>query len=224
MKRMMRSSIQLSILVATLSVVSTAIAEVRTVPLANPKTPDPNTIYVEQVTVNGSGCPSGTVAANFTPDFTLLELTFSDFVAQIGPGTKPADWRKNCIIAATLHIPPGYTFALIGADYRGYAQVDPGVTGRQTTTYFIAGQQGSYSLSSHIPADLDADGNYSRQDEIPVAEWVWAQCGADGIANLNASVSLNNSGHRSASGVMTLDETDLSPQVLFNWHFAWQTC
>jgi hypothetical protein len=202
---------------------STALAEVRTLPLVN-QMANPDTIYVEQVTVNGSGCPAGTVAANFTSDFSVLELTFSDFVAQIGPGTKPSDWRKNCVIAATLHIPTGFTFALIGADYRGYGQVDPGVTGTQTTTYFIAGQLGSFSLSSHVPQDLDSFGNYSRQDEIPVSEWVWSPCGVNSIANLNASVSLNNSQNRSGAGLMTLDETDISPQVLFHWHFAWQTC
>jgi hypothetical protein len=219
----MVSSIQKSVLVAIVGLASTAFAEGRTVPLVNPSS-DPNTIFVEQVTANGSGCPSGSVAANFTQDFTLLELTFSQFVAQIGPGTVPADWRKNCIIAVTLHIPAGFTFALIGADYRGFAQVDQNVTGMQSTTYFIAGQLGQFTLSSNIPADVDSFGNYSRQDEIPVAEWVWNRCGVDGIANLNASVSLNNSHDRTASGVMTLDETDISPQVLFHWHFAWQTC
>jgi hypothetical protein len=220
----MISSIQKIALVAIVGFASTAFAEGRAVPLVNPSTPDPNTIFIEQVTVNGSGCPAGTVAANFTPDFTVLELTFSDFVAQVGPGLKPADSRKNCIIAVTLHIPAGFTFALVGADYRGFAQVDPGITGQQTTTYFIAGQIGSFSLSSHIPADLDGFGNYSRQDEIPVAEWVWNKCGTDGIANLNASVSMSNSQNKAGSGLMTLDETDISPQVLFHWHFAWQTC
>jgi hypothetical protein len=186
--------------------------------------PDPNSIYIEQVTVNGSGCPAGTVAANFTPDYSMLELTFSSFVAQIGPGTMPSDWRKNCIVAVTLHIPAGFTFALIGANYRGYAQLDPGVTGRQQTTYFIAGMLGANTMRTDVPKELDAYGNYERNDEIPVENWVWAKCGVDSIANLNASVSLNNSKAPKSYGLMTLDETDIGSQVLFQWHLAWQKC
>jgi hypothetical protein len=219
----MISSIQKIVLVAIVGLASTAFAEAREVPLEN-RSSDPNTIFVEQITVNGSGCPAGSVAANFTANFTLLELTFSSFVAQIGPGTVPADWHKNCIVAVTLHIPAGITFALVGADYRGYAQVDQGVTGIQTTTYFIAGQTGDFSRSSMAPGDLDSLGNYARQDVIPVVERVWSQCGVDAIANLNATVSLDNSKNRSASGLMTLAETDFAPHVLFHWHFAWQNC
>ncbi|MGZ3425028.1 MAG: DUF4360 domain-containing protein [Polyangia bacterium] len=219
----MMQSFRFSVLATAICLGSTTLAHESQFPIA-PSTPDPNTIYIEQVTVNGTGCPAGTVAANFTPDYSILELTFSDFVAQIGPGTQPADWRKNCIVAVTLHLPAGYTFALIGADYNGYAQVDPHVTGMQQTSYFIAGMQGKYTLQSHIPQDLDANGNYSRNDEIPVADYVWANCGVDSIANLNASISLNNSQNRQGYGVITLDELDIGPQVLFHWHFAWQHC
>jgi len=218
----MRSLIRSCFVVVTFAMTTSAIAAEPSAIITS--APNPNSIYIQQVTVNGSGCPAGTVQANFTPDYSMLELTFSDFVAQTGPGTKPADWRKNCIVAVTLHIPAGFTFALIGADYRGYAQLDPGVTGKQQTTYFIAGMQGANTMHTNVPADLDANGNYSRNDEIPVSEWVWAKCGIDSIANLNASVSLDNSKSRNSYGLMTLDETDIGSQILFQWHFAWQTC
>jgi hypothetical protein len=223
MSRLLLSSIQKFVLVAIAGLASTAFAEGRTVPLLNSSN-DPNTIFVEQITVNGTGCPAGSVAANFSQDFTELELIFSDLVARTGPGTVPADWRKNCILAVTVHVPAGFTFALIGAEYRGFAHVDQGVTGMQTTTYFLAGQSNQITRSSNIPQDLDSFGNYSRQDEIPVAEWVWSRCGKDTIANLNASVSVDNNQLPNVSGFVTLSETTITPQVLFHWHFAWQTC
>jgi hypothetical protein len=88
----------------------------------------------------------------------------------------------------------------------------------------IAGMQGANTMYTNVPQDVDAFGNYYRHDEIPVSEWVWANCGVDSIANLNASVSLNNSKNKSGSGMMTLDEADFGPHVIFHWRFAWQQC
>lgn len=56
----------------------------------------PSNVKVVGVSLLGSGCPAGTADVQIDATKTLLEVTFSEYVVQTGPGTKAADWRKNC--------------------------------------------------------------------------------------------------------------------------------
>jgi hypothetical protein len=207
-------------------------------PTAGPKTgvtsiPDPNSIYIENITANGTGCPAGTVAASITPDGSTMELTFSAFDASAGGGTPVSQERKNCAISFTLHVPGGLTYALAQADYNGFAQLDPGVTATEKTTYYIAGSPATTATFSTVltattpTADggnyVDGD-NYSRTDQFGLASLVWAPCGVDSIAIVNSSVNVNNAataGH-TGYGYISLDEMDFGAAVVF--HFNWQHC
>lgn len=123
------------------------LATVATLSLAAPTTPsppvlpNPNDVYIRKFTYAGSGCPYGTVANSTDASKEVLTLLFSDYVASIGPGTKVADRRKNCAISLDIHYPQGYQYAIFTADYRGYADLEYGVTGEQQSTYYFAGQQ-----------------------------------------------------------------------------------
>src|ERR1700733_590911 len=70
---------------------------------------------------NGTGCPLGSADVTVSPDNKAFTVTYSQFTAQTGAGTRPTDFRKNCQLALNVHVPQGYTFAVAGADYRGYA-------------------------------------------------------------------------------------------------------
>ncbi len=61
-----------------------------------PTPPPPDRIVIDVVTVNGSGCPAGTAAIAVSPDNQAFTVTYSDYLAQVGVGSKPTDFRKNC--------------------------------------------------------------------------------------------------------------------------------
>ncbi|HEY2512491.1 MAG TPA: DUF4360 domain-containing protein [Polyangiaceae bacterium] len=218
---------------------------------AEAATPDPNSIYIASVTLGGTGCAAGTVQTNYVVDTSdpahpsaTIQFTYDDFVALLtGPGLDShgnllpltADEvkarTKNCNVAVTLHIPQGITVAQIGAQYNGYAQVDDGVTGTQTTQYYFADPLGPVHYdteSSNFPADLDENGNYQRNDEFIEGALVWTKCGANAIANVNSRLTLKNAPTATkaekafSTGYASLDTQSFGAQQLFR--FTWATC
>jgi hypothetical protein len=115
-----------------------------TLTLAAPATratgPDPNDVYIQTFTYAGSGCPAGSVANATDATNSVLTLLYDSYVAQIGPGTLPGDHRKNCQINLEVHYPGGWQFSLFSVDYRGFKDLDKGVTGTQAALYYFSGQ------------------------------------------------------------------------------------
>lgn len=62
-------------------------------------------ITIQKIQYNGTGCPLGTVAQNVSDDKQAFTLTFSEFIAESGPGISLAQGRKNCIATVTLGAP-----------------------------------------------------------------------------------------------------------------------
>jgi hypothetical protein len=124
---------------STLLVVATATLGLATP--TPPTAPNPNDIFIQSFTYAGSGCPAGSVANATNASKQVLTLLFDNYVASIGPGTLPADHRKNCQMNLDIHYPHGWQYSLFTADYRGFEDLDKGVTGQQVATYYFSGQQ-----------------------------------------------------------------------------------
>jgi hypothetical protein len=103
--------------------------------------PNPNDVFIKSFTYAGSGCPAGSVANATDASKQVLTLLYDSYVAAIGPGTQVADRRKNCQINLDIHYPNGFQYSLFSADYRGFEDLDGGVTGEQVATYYFSGQQ-----------------------------------------------------------------------------------
>lgn len=106
-----------------------------------PPGPNPNDIYIKKFTYAGSGCPAGSVANATDTSKQVLTLLYDDYIASIGPGTVPSDRRKNCQLNLDIHYPNGWQYSLFTADYRGFGDLDKGVTGNQVSTYYFSGEQ-----------------------------------------------------------------------------------
>ncbi|MGO4757987.1 DUF4360 domain-containing protein, partial [Streptomyces sp. 2MCAF27] len=101
--------------------------------------PPPDKIVITVATVNGSGCPAGTAAVAVSPDNTAFTVTYSDYLAQVGKGSKPTDFRKNCQLNLVVHVPQGFTYAIASVDYRGYAHLEKGATSVEKASYYFQG-------------------------------------------------------------------------------------
>jgi hypothetical protein len=102
--------------------------------------PTPGTVQIQGVVYGGTGCPQGTVASSISVDHTTMTLLFDSYVASLGPGIPVTESRKNCQLNIQLLYPGGFQFSIFSADYRGYVELDPGVTGVQRSTYYFSGQ------------------------------------------------------------------------------------
>lgn len=112
--------------------------------------PNPNDVYIKSFAYAGTGCPAGSVANATDATKQVLTLLFDDYVAAIGPGTSIQDRRKNCQINLDIHYPGGFQFSLFSADYRGYQDLEKGVTGEQVANYYFSGESQQVSLGPYI--------------------------------------------------------------------------
>ncbi|MEU1621290.1 DUF4360 domain-containing protein [Streptomyces sp. NPDC005722] len=184
--------------------------------------PPPDRIVIDVATVNGSGCPAGTAAVAVSPDNEAFTVTYSAYVAQVGVGSKPTDFRKNCQLNLNVHVPQGFTYAIAAADYRGFAHLERGASGVQKASYYFQGSPETSAISHTFRGALDD--NWQSTDSVDVAALVWAPCGELRNFNINTElrVSAGSSDPSRTTSFMTMDSTDGS--IRTTYHLAWKEC
>ncbi|QXJ20249.1 DUF4360 domain-containing protein [Actinomadura graeca] len=181
----------------------------------------PNGVTIEIATVNGSGCPTGTAAVAISDDKEAFTVTYSDYMAQVG-GTSPAtDFRKNCQIAMKVHVPQGFTYAIMSADYRGFASLEPGSSGLEKAHYYFQGMSQT-GKAEHPIKGAYAD-NWQFTDKNDVAQLVYKPCGEERNFNINTELRVNKgTSDPNKVSFMAMDSTDGS--IKTTYHFAWKRC
>ncbi len=189
---------------------------------SEPTAPPAEKIAIDLVTVNGSGCPAGTTAVAVAPDNTAFTVTYSDYLAQVGVGAKPTDFRKNCQLAVQVHVPSGFTYAIAQADYRGYAYLEDGAAGMQRANYYFQGMSATTYASHSFRGPMDD--NWQTTDLTEIAALSYAPCGEPRYLNINTElrVSAGASDPTTTTSFMMMDSTDTSISTVY--HFAWARC
>ena len=182
--------------------------------------PPPDKIVIDVNTVNGSGCRAGTAAVATASDNTSFTVTYSDYLAQAGGTVNPTDFRKNCQLNLGVHIPQGFTYAIAGADYRGFAALQDGATGLERASYYHQGMSQTTPVSHTIKGSY-AD-NWQFTDRTDIDELVWKPCGEDRNFNINTELRVSPGSDGSKTSFMAFDSADGS--VKTTYHFAWKRC
>ena len=183
--------------------------------------PPPDKIVIDVATVNGSGCPAGTAAVAVSEDNTAFTVTYSDYLAQVGGGSNPTAFRKNCQLNLIVHVPSGFTYAIAEADYRGFASLQSGASAVQRASYYFQGSSSTAAITH--PFRGPYNDNWQSTDVTDWAQLVWAPCGVQRNFNINTEVRVN-AGTSSPSKVsfMTMDSTDGDISTVY--HMAWKEC
>jgi len=184
--------------------------------------PPTDHIVIDIITVNGSGCPAGTAAVAVSPDNTAFTVTYSDYLAQVGIGSVPTDFRKNCQLNILVHVPQGFTYAIASANYRGFASLAAGATALERASYFFQGQAPTAFIQHPFAGPMGDD--WQSTDATDLAALVFAPCGVQRNLNINTElrVSAGTSDPTKTTSFMTMDSTD--GQITTTYHFAWRQC
>ncbi|KAH8832208.1 hypothetical protein DL96DRAFT_1810905, partial [Flagelloscypha sp. PMI_526] len=178
----------------------------------------PAEFNITSVDMNGTGCPPGTEWAFLNDEHTELTVVFSRYDASVGPGIPISENRKNCQLTFNVHVPSGFTFALVDIDYRGYYFLDTGVKVYRRSIYYFQGQLAQGESSATIDGPVDGV-NIAYRDEFNSSPMVYAPCGQDSILNLNSQVRVDNSGNKSGWGYFAVDAA-----AIHTYNFAWFAC
>jgi hypothetical protein len=188
--------------------------------MARAQAPNPSEVFVERINFAGSGCPAGSVAGSISSDAQVFTLLFDSFEASVGPGVPFTEGRKNCQLDVKLHYPQGFSYTLTTVDYRGFGELDAGVTGLQKSTYFFQGDLQQATAATAFNGVMDRD--YVLRDVIPMTAVVWSPCGAPRNLQINAEVRVNNGGHPQAQGLLTIDS--INGKVAQLYGLQWRRC
>ncbi|MCZ4101256.1 DUF4360 domain-containing protein [Streptomyces sp. So13.3] len=183
--------------------------------------PPPDKIVIKVATVNGSGCREGTAAIAVSPDNTAFTVTYSDYLAQVGAGALPTDFRKNCQLNLRVFVPQGFTYAIAQADYRGFASLERGASSEERAGYYFQGSsQTDRKVHSFRGPYSD---NWQTSDVTDVGALVWAPCGEIRNFNINTELRVNlGSSDKKTTSFMTMDSTDGSVNTIYR--LAWKEC
>ncbi|MEU2718507.1 DUF4360 domain-containing protein [Streptomyces sp. NPDC007205] len=213
-RRIARAGVTATLLALSVAGATTASARPADVP--------PPQFTVGLVTVNGSGCPAGTASVTAAPDHTAFTVTYSNYLAQVGIGAKPTDFRKNCQIMVRVNAPQGFTYGVASADYRGYAHLAAGASGKEQANYYFQGQSQTATIPHPFYGPMDND--WQASDVTPIGSIVYAPCGAtrDLAINTQLNVSAGTSNPATTTSFMTMDSTDGSLTTVY--HLTWRRC
>ena len=189
---------------------------------AAPATGPTDQMIIGVVAANGSGCPWGSADATVSPDNTAFTVTYSQFMAQTGVGAMQTDFRKNCQLALDVHVPQGFTYAIAGIDYRGFAHLERGASGSETANYYFQGEPQTTRIRHGFTGPFDSD--WQRTDSIGVSSLSFLPCGEQRYLNVNTELRVNRgwSDTRNTTSMLTMDSTDGSIDTVY--HIAWKRC
>lgn len=172
--------------------------------------PDPNGSYFAEVKANGTGCPPGTWNTQISPDGQAFTTTFANYVTQVDPSVALS--VRDCQLSIKLHTPNGRSFSVQTFSYSGYALLQPGVTGRQSASYYFQGQAVPPAESNRTDLLGPYDNRYLFRDDITVNAREWSPCGTERDLFIQTRVQLNNGERR--SGYMNLSAADGSGKLV----------
>ena len=167
------------------------------------------------VTANGSGCPNGTASARTLSDGTSLAIDFDGYYAWSGGNASTTDFRHNCQFAIEISQPQGWTYAVEGADYSGFAVLDPGITGVQAAHYYFQGETATASGSHTFAGPYT--GTWNVSDAFGPDELVFAPCDSALLLNVNTEVRVTPQTDVPEPSAVWLDPS-------FTLHLTWQPC
>jgi len=182
--------------------------------------PNPNEVYIKTADYRGTGCPAGSASIQIQDSARQVVVLLQEYFAEAAPGLSPSAARKNCQINLDLHYPGGFSYSILKSQYRGFVEVDQGVTATHRATYYFAGETKQAVTSTDFRGPKTGD--YLIADEIPTTATIWAPCGRVASLNINTAVSINTSQNREGRGIITNDSQD--HRVEFVVGVQWRRC
>jgi hypothetical protein len=156
-----------------------------------------------------------------SPDNTAFTVTYSNYLAQTGPGTAPTSSQENCRLDVLVHAPVGYTYAVASAGYQGFASLAPGASGIQRAGYQFQGDPRTTHSTHHFKGGFT--GNWQATDTVDIAALVFAPCGEQRNLGIDTELQVEpGTSSPSATSFLEMDSTDGTVQTMYR--LAWKQC
>lgn len=194
----------------------------------------PPGVRIESLQAIGTGCPEGSFSGTISPNGQAFSLLLDNFIAE--SSMQSPIKRLNCELRVNFYVPAGWTFAVLSADYRGFAYAEEGTTVIHQALYSFDGSK----PSNERPGYQDGKGytfrmqefrgpyndNYYIHHELDSRIVPWAPCRNESRQTLFLTTFLMARNLNLSSLVkaqIALDSIDGTVQSQ-NYQLAWKQC
>lgn len=180
------------------------------------KGPSKHEVGIEDVIVNGSGCPIGSVGVTATNSthggpVDYFQVTFDEFIVE-----KPGKARKFCNVLLNIKYPSGWSYSVNDVLTDGYANIADGVRGTIKISYRYRNTNRGRSKTRKQDGPFDDDYEFKDRFQHPV----YSECGKVYPINLKTEIKLTGKGHEPSE--MTVDrQSGLLTQY---YAIRWKRC
>lgn len=158
-------------------------------------------ISVRNVVVQGDGCPTGSARAEIRSAMgdDVLEIIFSRFKSEKGPGVSISEGRKQCTVVLELVVPAGHRYTLANVRYEGVATIPAASRGSLSLEAFFPFNPGRPTLTRTLtgPHRGDFSGDSALRPEV------FSPCGE--VYPLNLKSDLRVQGPMGEAAVVTVN-------------------
>lgn len=133
---------------------------------------------IRNVRFEGSGCATSMTTVLFSADQADLSVLFSDFVAEVGIGSKNPDKiaiQKECKVMADINVPDGWRFSFQYLDYRGYVLVPANAWAWEKFVAYVPSGPVLAMKNDVVKGPVNQDFQ-ARQQVLP-SNQVYSKCG-----------------------------------------------
>jgi hypothetical protein len=194
----------------------------------------PQGVFIQNIQAVGSGCLPDSYAASISPDGQSFSLLLDHYEAAISLQTPVA--QQTCQFIFNFHVPLGWTFSLITADYRGFAYAELGTLLSQQALYSFEGSRRPEQRREHKTEERHSfrpfeikgpyNDNYTLHQELDSRAAPWSPCNASESQTLTMTTSLSARSLRGNSNLqaqISLDSLDGNIMAQ-NFKFGWKRC
>lgn len=188
---------------------------------AQAERPGAGEVFINKISYEGNGCPLGSVADVVSPDSEAFTLLFDSFMVEVGPGMDAKRAKKQCRIEVDLRYPPGWTYTVAIADFRGYAKIEAGAVGEQRNNLWFKGKGPVLDTNFTGPYNND----YQVSNKVGGGQARWASCAEPEPLTIHTAILVKTKGgklHEKARAMMTTDSVD--GRLKHRYRLKWRKC
>jgi hypothetical protein len=183
----------------------------------------PDGVTLRAFAYAGSGCPAGTVEANFPVAGDAFLISWGSMTAEVGPGVPFINKRKNCQVNIDLDYPTGWQYTVESTTYAGHAAIDEGVQAIAGSAYYFQGE--SQTVRFNTLFEGPDDRAFYVTDAVSDDDQVWSHCEPVRSLNINYQIRVTDTTDGGdASGSITFGgDSDGAPAITL-LKLKWRRC
>ena len=139
------------------------------------QTPAAPSVGMKSISFSGTGCSVDNADAQISPDGQALTVFFSEFtVSSDGSQKSTVVSRKYCDLDISLSAPQGWSYSVLGVDYRGYASLNKKSTVALSTLYKTDARPWKSVKPTYYRGPLTDE--YLESRALPIETASWSPC------------------------------------------------